>query len=91
MTLIHHAFELRLGSSHPSVVILNRTSPSLPLEKIVVSDDLGPDLLAGVDSGGVFVWVLPEPFILNSSCHDFKKLTKDKKWAVNCGYIWRNI
>ena len=31
MTLTHHAFEIRHGQSHPSVVILNLTSPSLPL------------------------------------------------------------
>ena len=41
--------------------------------KIVVSDDLGPDLSAGLDSGGVIARVFPGPFILNSSCHDLKK------------------
>ena len=35
LTLTHHDFELRRGSSHPSVVILNLTSPSLPIVRLL--------------------------------------------------------
>ena len=47
--------------------------------KIFVSADLVPDLSAVLYYGGVIDRVFCGPFILKSSCHDLKKLTKDEK------------
>ena len=47
--------------------------------KIFVSYDLSPDTSSGLDSEGVIDQGFRGPFIINSSCHDFDKLTNYKK------------
>ena len=59
--------------------------------KTVASSDLAPDPSAGLNYEGVIAQGFLVPFLLNSSCHDFEKLTEDEKRAVNCGYVWRHI
>ena len=46
--------------------------------KIVVSSDLGPNQWAGIYSKGLLSQGFCGPFLPNSSCHDFEKLTKYK-------------
>ena len=58
---------------------------------ISVSSDLAPDMSDHIDSGQVIARVFCEPFLLNSSWHDLKKLMKDENWAVKFGYLWREI
>ena len=49
--------------------------------KIVVSADLGTDMSAGIDSGGVIARVFRGTFLLNSSCHDFEKDKEGQKMS----------
>ena len=60
-------------------------------KKFFIWYDLDHDLSASNNSGWVFSVVFREPLLLSSSWHDFENPTKDKKWAFNCGYIWRDI
>ena len=48
---------------------------------IVVSADLDPDLSAGLDHVEVITRVFRGPFLLNSSCRYFEKLTKNEKMS----------
>ena len=59
---------------------------------IFVSSDLGTDPSAGLDSGGVIAQVFCGPFLLNSYCHDFKKVDERRKisnqlWLCMVGYL----
>ena len=67
-----------------SMVVTIKTADLNPnvdtvFSKIVASYDLATDLSAVLDSGGAITQGFCGPFILNSSYHDFEKLTKDEK------------
>ena len=59
---------------------------------IVVSNDMYPDLSAGLDSGKVIARVFREPFLFHSSCQYFGKADEGRKmrnqlWIRMGGYL----
>ena len=90
-TLSHHVFELKYGPSHASVVISNLTSPSITIQRLLYQMILVLICQLVFDSGGVIPRVFRGPFLINSSCHDSEKLTRNEKLAVKCVYIWQYI
>ena len=70
LNLSHHAYKLRHSLSHSSVVTSNLTSPSLPLNKIVISADLAPDMSVGINSGWAHHRTHTKPLIFDMSRFD---------------------
>ena len=46
---------------------------------------MDPDMSAGFDYGQVISRVIHEPFLINSYCHDFKKVDGGRKMS---GQLW---
>ena len=71
-------FKLQIQSQSVSVSHFSILTKPI-YSKTVASSDMAPDPSSGLDSGGVVAQGFIGPFLLNSSFHDFEKLTKDEK------------
>ena len=70
LNISHHAYKIRHGFLHLSVVPLNLTSPSLPLNKIFISADLDTDMSVGINYGWAHHKTHTKPLIFNMSRFD---------------------